>query len=206
MSRIQCNRKWKYNTVIISHIWVLGYITISGHCRPQRISLDDYDGQMISGEPCGPEASWHLSYKCGKNPKKSSPRKLIPTGDRTRVRWVTAAHATACPIPVDLRYCNRKFILCKFGKVQISTSNCKNTNDIRGEIKWKINTGNTSYYSLGTFFFKSLLFRDDSTSLVISRLGYLGVCQKGVYFYCCVVNVSFVKFTDFNFMVYEFDE
>ena len=35
------------------------------------------------------------------------------------------------------------------------------------------------------------LFRDTSTSLVISRLGSLGVYQKAVYFYCCVVNVSF---------------
>ena len=46
-----------------------------------------------------------------------------------------------------------------------------------------------------------LLFRDASTSLLISRLGSLGVYQKTVYFYCCVVNVSFVKFTDFNFMM-----
>ena len=46
------------------------------------------------------------------------------------------------------------------------------------------------------FFFYSLLFRDASTSLVIPRLGSLGVYQKAVYFYCCVVNVSFVKFTD----------
>ena len=57
-----------------------------------------------------------------------------------------------------------------------------------------------------SFFFYSLLFRDASTSLVISRLGSLGVYQKAVYFYSCVVNVSFVKFTDFNFMLYEFDE
>ena len=55
------------------------------------------------------------------------------------------------------------------------------------------------------FFFYSLLFRDASTSLVISRLESLGVYQKAVYFYCCVVNVSF-KFTDFDFMIYEFDE
>ena len=39
------------------------------------------------------------------------------------------------------------------------------------------------------FLFYSLLFRDTSTSLVISRLGSLGVYQKAVYFYCCVVNV-----------------
>ena len=55
-------------------------------------------------------------------------------------------------------------------------------------------------------FFYSLLFRDASTSLVISRLGSLGVYQKAVYYYCCVVNVSFVKFTNFNFMIYEIDE
>ena len=56
------------------------------------------------------------------------------------------------------------------------------------------------------FFYNSLLLRDASTSLVISRLGSLVVYQKAVYFYCCVVNVSIVKFTDFNFMIYEFDE
>ena len=56
------------------------------------------------------------------------------------------------------------------------------------------------------FFLYSLLFREASTSLVISRLGSLRMYQKAVYFYCCVVNVSFVKFTDFNFMIYEFDE
>ena len=57
------------------------------------------------------------------------------------------------------------------------------------------------------FFFYSLLFSDASTSLVRSCLGSLDVYQKAVYFYCCVVNVSFVKFTDFLiFMIYEFDD
>ena len=31
--------------------------------------LDDYDGQMIFGEPWGPKASWHLCYRWGKTPK-----------------------------------------------------------------------------------------------------------------------------------------
>ena len=35
-------------------------------------------------------------------PRKTSPRKLFPTGDRTRVRWVTGAHATASSIAVDV--------------------------------------------------------------------------------------------------------
>ena len=58
------------------------------------------------------------------------------------------------------------------------------------------------FINLSPCIFYSFLNRDASTSLVISRLGSLGV-----YFYCCVINVSFVKFTDFfNFMIYEFDE
>ena len=36
-----------------------------------------------------------------KNPEKSSPRKLVPTGDRTRARCVTGAHATTWATAVD---------------------------------------------------------------------------------------------------------
>ena len=36
-----------------------------------------------------------------KNPEKTSPRKLVPTGDRIRARCVTGAHAAACPTAVD---------------------------------------------------------------------------------------------------------
>ena len=39
-----------------------------------------------------------------KNPEKTSPRKLVPTGDRTRARCVTGAHATPCPTVVYLVY------------------------------------------------------------------------------------------------------
>ena len=35
------------------------------------------------------------------NPEKTSPKKLVPTGDRTRARRVTSAHATTCSIAVD---------------------------------------------------------------------------------------------------------
>ena len=49
----------------------------------------------------GPKASWHSSYRWGKTPKKTSPRKLVPTGDRTRARCVTSAHATTCSTAVD---------------------------------------------------------------------------------------------------------
>ena len=49
------------------------------------------------------------------------------------------------------------------------------------------------YSVFSLFFFYSLLFRDASTSLVISHLGSLGMYQKAVYFYCCVVNVSLLS-------------
>ena len=47
-----------------------------------------------------------------------------------------------------------------------------------------------------TIFFYSLLFRDASTYWSYRVLGSLGMYQKAVYFNCCVVNVSIVKFTD----------
>ena len=37
-----------------------------------------------------------------KNPEKTSPRKPVPTGDRTRARCVTSAHATTCSTAVDI--------------------------------------------------------------------------------------------------------
>ena len=83
-------------------------------------------------------------------------------------------------------------------------NNNYNNNNI-STIEGSINL-NIYIYIYLFIYFNSLLFRNASTSLVISRLGSLGVYQKAVYFYCCVVNVSLVKFTDFNFMIYEFDE
>ena len=65
--------------------------------------------------------------------------------------------------------------------------------------KQKNSVTNMEFYKhVQYIFFYSLLFRDASTSLVISRLGSLGVYQNAVYFYCCAVNVSFVTFTGFN--------
>ena len=55
---------------------------------------------------CGLKVSWHLSYRWGKTPKNASPRKLVPTGDRTRARYVTGVHATACPTAVNPPYHN----------------------------------------------------------------------------------------------------
>ena len=62
---------------------------------------NDNDGQMIFGEPWGPKASRHLSYRLRKNPEKTLPRKFVPTGDRTWARSVTGAHDTTCSTAVD---------------------------------------------------------------------------------------------------------
>ena len=35
-------------------------------------------------------------------PRKTSSRKPVPTGDRTRARCVTSAHATTCSTAVDI--------------------------------------------------------------------------------------------------------
>ena len=61
--------------------------------------------------PCGPKVSRHLFYRWGKTPKKTSPRKPVPTGDRTRARCVTSAHATTCSTAVDLHWSVTQFHL-----------------------------------------------------------------------------------------------
>ena len=66
------------------------------------IEDDDDDGQMIFGDLVG--LNLHDICLTGEeNPVKTSPRKLVRTGDRTRARCVTGAHATAWPTAVDNR-------------------------------------------------------------------------------------------------------
>ena len=68
----------------------------------RRIWNDDYDGQMIFGDLGGlkfPGICLIGEEKPKK--KKNSTRKPVPTGDRTRARCVTSAHATTCSTAVD---------------------------------------------------------------------------------------------------------
>ena len=65
------------------------------------MSIDDNDGQMIFGDLGGLKLP-EFVLQVRKNPEKTSPRKLVPTGDRTRARYVTGAHATICSTAVDL--------------------------------------------------------------------------------------------------------
>ena len=64
-----------------------------------------------------PKASCHLSYMWGKTRRKTSPRKLVPNGDRTRARCVTGAHSTACPTAVDVSICSNMLHLPHIGLV-----------------------------------------------------------------------------------------
>ena len=60
---------------------VLGHVNISGHWHPYwMMMMDDYDGQMTFGEPWGPKASWHLSYRWGKTLEKPHPGNLSRLG------------------------------------------------------------------------------------------------------------------------------
>ena len=61
--------------------------------------MDD-DGQVIFGDLGGLKLP-DICVTGDEKPRKTSPRKFVPTGDQTRARCVTAAHATAWPTAVD---------------------------------------------------------------------------------------------------------
>ena len=67
----------------------------------RRIWKDDYDGQLIFGDLVGLKIPDICLTSEEKPRRKTSPRKLSPTGDRTWARCVTDAHATACSTAVD---------------------------------------------------------------------------------------------------------
>ena len=56
---------------------------------------EDYDGQMIFVDLVGLKLP-DICLTGEEKPEKTSPRKLVPTGDRTRARCVTGAHSTSC--------------------------------------------------------------------------------------------------------------
>ena len=64
------------------------------------MSDDDNDGQMKFGDLGGLKLP-DICLTGEEKPRKNSPRKLVPTGDRIRASCVTGAHATACPTAVD---------------------------------------------------------------------------------------------------------
>ena len=62
---------------------------------------DDTDGQMIFGDLGGLKLL-DICLTGEEKHRKTSHRKLVPTGDRTRAHCVTGAHATAWPTAVDV--------------------------------------------------------------------------------------------------------
>ena len=66
----------------------------------RRIWNGDDDGQMIIGNSRGLKFP-DICLTGEEKPRKTSPRKLVPTGDRTRAHCVTSAHATTCSTAVD---------------------------------------------------------------------------------------------------------
>ena len=61
-----------------------------------EMTMDDYDGQMIFRDRVGLKLPDIRLTGEEKPRKKTTPRKLVPTGDRTRACCVTSAHATTC--------------------------------------------------------------------------------------------------------------
>ena len=73
------------------------------------MSDDENDGQMIFGDLGGLKLP-DIRLTGEEKPEKTSPRKPVPTGDRTRARCVTGAHAAAWPTAGDGTHCQwRKF-------------------------------------------------------------------------------------------------
>ena len=85
----------------------------------RRIWKDDYDGQMIFGDHVG----LTLPDTWGKPPNKTSHRKLIPTGDRTRARCLIGANATACSTAVNGNMIIKKFIKYEVYNIQNKSIN-----------------------------------------------------------------------------------
>ena len=77
----------------------------------RRIWNDDYDGKMIFGDLGGLKFP-DICRTSEENPEKTSPRKPVPTGDRTRARCVTSAHATTCSTAVD----GMRYSICKINR------------------------------------------------------------------------------------------
>ena len=93
---------------------------------------DDNDGQMIFGDLGGLKLP-DICLTGEEKPEKTSPRKLVPTGDRTRARCVTGAHATAWPTgrtsssPPPSPYSSSSIIECTINfNTDIQTNKWKN--------------------------------------------------------------------------------
>ena len=98
----------------------------------RRIWTDDYGGQMINRDLVGLKFLIFV-LQVSKNPEKTTPRKPVSTGDWTRVRCVTGAHATACSTAANLNSLNEQKtpghvleFLCSFEEFYVTYTLKKN--------------------------------------------------------------------------------
>ena len=61
----------------------------------------------------GAESFLTFVLQARKAPEKTSSRKLVQTGDRTRARCVTSAHATSCSTAVDMFWSKTFKFFCR---------------------------------------------------------------------------------------------
>ena len=69
---------------------------------PTRQIWNDYGCQIIFGDLVGLKFP-DICLTVEKKPEKTSPRKPVPTGDRTRARCVTGTHASAWFTALDIK-------------------------------------------------------------------------------------------------------
>ena len=124
-----------------------------------------------------------------KNPEKTSPRKLVQTGDRTRARCVTGARATTCSTAVDiLAYADGVDIIARSQSALKGTfitleesARKMNLRIDKGKTKYKSLTKDNRYtYTWELFLEKKLCHSQDSNHISISpywRLNHLGHCD-----------------------------
>ena len=88
--------------------------------------------------PCGCKSS-DICLKVRKTPEKTSPRKLVPNGDRTRARFVIGTHATACSTVLDITQIITRQIILSLKEVlkDVAPSTCIKLVVIF-EVKWTV--------------------------------------------------------------------
>ena len=73
---------------------------------------DDNDGQMVFRDIGGLKLP-DICLTDEEKPEKTSPRKLVLTGDQTQARCMTGAHATTWPTAVDSTVNKKAWLICK---------------------------------------------------------------------------------------------
>ena len=95
-------------SLLLRHL-LFTYVTWRAAHASQVIGRNEWWFMMIMTAKWYSGTLWAWSFptfvlQVRKNPEKTLSRKPVPTGDRTRARWMTSAHATTCSTAVDKAY------------------------------------------------------------------------------------------------------